>query len=70
MTTPNTTPVTDAGFNPSGSPQIAAIKEAALEFEQVIRDNTEPGRRTSLAITHLEVAVMFAVKSAAVGDAA
>ena len=68
--TPNRTPVTDPGFNPSGSPQIAAIKQAALVFEDVIRMNTEPGRRTSIALTHLETAVMYAVKSAAVGDAA
>ena len=64
----STSPVTDPGFNPSGSPEIAAIKEAAQEFERVIRDSTEPGRRQSVALTQLEGAVMWAVKAAAVGD--
>ena len=67
--TPNETPVTDPGFNPSGSREVDAIKKAALVFEKVVRDNTDPGRRTSIAITHLETAVMYAVKSAVVGDA-
>jgi hypothetical protein len=60
--------VTDPKFNPSGSAEIAAIKEAAVAFEAVIRDNTELGRRQSLALTNLETAVMYAVKAAAVGD--
>ena len=33
--------VTDPGFNPSGSSKIGAIKNAALAFEAVIRENTE-----------------------------
>ncbi len=60
--------VTDVGFNPSGSEQIKAIKEAANAFAQVITDNTPAGRRQSIALTQLETASMFAVKAAAVGD--
>jgi hypothetical protein len=67
--TPNHSPVTDPSFNPSGSAEIAAIKQAATVFENVIRANTQPGRRTAVALTHLETSVMWAVKSAIVGDA-
>lgn len=61
--------VTDRSFNPSGSTAIDNIKSASLEFERVVRENTPEGRRQSIAITHIETASMFAVKSAAVGDA-
>lgn len=60
--------VTDVSFNPSGSSNIDAIKRAANEFAAVIEANTPPGRRRSVALTHLETASMFAVKAAAVGD--
>lgn len=60
--------VTDRKFNPSGSEQIDAIKAGAIEFERVIRENTQIGRRQSIALTNLETASMYAVKSAAVGD--
>jgi hypothetical protein len=60
--------VTDPGFNPSGSEHIAAIKEAAVAFELVIRLHSPAGRRQSIALTHLETASMYAVKAVAVGD--
>jgi hypothetical protein len=60
--------VTDPKFNPSGSAAIDAIKNAGVAMEAVIRENTPVGRRQSLALTNLETALMFAVKSAAVGD--
>lgn len=60
--------VTDRDFNPSGSAEIAAIKQAAIDFELVIKQNTVPGRRQSVALTHLETTSMWAVKAAAVGD--
>lgn len=60
--------VADRDFNPSGKETIAAIKQAAVDLELVIKQCTPPGRRQSLALTHLETAAMFAVKSAAVGD--
>lgn len=60
--------VTDPKFNPSGKESIADIKNAALEFESVIKRCAPAGRRQSLALTHLETAAMFAVKAAAVGD--
>lgn len=60
--------VTDPKFNPSGSKHIAAIKEAAIEFEEVIRSNAPESRRRSVALTQLEGAVMWAVKAAVVGD--
>lgn len=61
-------PVTDPKFNPSGSGGIAAIKDAGLALERIIRDNSPPGRRQGLALTHLETALMFGVKAAAIGD--
>ena len=60
--------VTDRDFNPSGSEAIAAIKQAATDFELVIKHNTSPGRRQAVALTNLETASMWAVKAAAVGD--
>jgi len=60
--------VTDPKFNPSANPGIDAIKKAGVEMEAVIRENSPVGRRQSLALSHLETALMFAVKSAAVGD--
>jgi len=60
--------VTNPDFNPSGSEQIAAIKEAGNAYANIITKNTPAGRRQSLALTHLETAIMFAVKAAAVGD--
>lgn len=59
---------TDPNFNPSGSELIAGIKQAGIHLEGVIKDNSPKGRRQSLALTHLETALMFAVKAAAVGD--
>lgn len=60
--------VTDRDFNPSGSEAIAAIKQAAIDFELVIKQNTQPSRRQSVALTNLETASMWAVKAAACGD--
>ena len=60
--------VTDRDFNQSGSDAIAEIKQAAIDFELVIKVNTAPGRRQSVALTNLEAASMWAVKAAAVGD--
>lgn len=60
--------VTDRNFNPSGSPEIDAIKRAAQAFEAVIKENTPMTRRQSVALTHLETAAMWAVKAAAVGN--
>lgn len=59
---------TDPAFNPSGSYNIANIKEAVVELEQVFKNNAPQSRRLSIALTHLEIAAMFAVKAAAVGD--
>jgi len=60
--------VTNPKFNPSGKVEIDLIKRMASEFEVVIRDNTPPGRRQSIALTKLEECSMWAVKAAAVGD--
>lgn len=61
--------VTDPKFNPSGNPDIEAIKKAALHLETVIKAHSPSCRRQSVALTHLETASMWAVKAAAVGDA-
>jgi hypothetical protein len=60
--------VTDPNFNPSGNPGIDAIKQGGVQMELNIIANTPVGRRQSLALTHLETALMYAVKAAAVGD--
>jgi len=59
--------VTNPGFNPSGSVLVGEIKAAALVLEKIIK-TIEPGRRRNIALTHLETASMWAVKSAVVGD--
>lgn len=60
-------PVTDPSFNPSGDQRIKAIKEKTNELAALIEE-ISPGRRRSVALTHLETASMYAVKAAAVGD--
>lgn len=58
---------TNPGFNPSGNPNIAEIKQAALALEAAIL-RLPATRRRSVALTQLETAAMWAVKAAAVGD--
>lgn len=61
--------VTDPKFNPSGSNDIAALKEAALKYEEAINKFVPLNSRCkSIALTHLETASMFAVKAAATGE--
>jgi len=64
----NTSAVTDPKFNPSGIKQVDEIKNAAVDFEAIIRKNTPVTRRQSIALSNLETAVMYAVKAAVVGD--
>ena len=54
---------TNVDFNPSGSEQVDTVKKGFLHLENTIRMNTPSGRRQSLALTHLETAAMYAVKS-------
>lgn len=61
-------PITEREFNPSGDPNIDAIKAAALEFEKVILEHAPHTRRRSVALTQLETAAMWAVKAVARGD--
>ena len=60
--------VTQVEFNPSHSDGINSIKIAGVHLQEVIEEHTPAGRRRALALTHLETALMFAVKAAAVGD--
>ena len=60
--------VKDRDFNPSGSDAVAAIKQAAIDFELVIKRNSPASRRQSVALTNLETASMWAVKAAVCGD--
>ena len=57
--------VTDATFNPSASAHVDRIKKQGVIMEHYIRENTKEGRLQSIALTHLETALMYAVKSAA-----
>ena len=59
--------VTDTAFNPGSNPVIHKIKTAANFMAEII-EALPPGRRRSVALTHLETASMWAVKAAAVGD--
>ena len=59
--------VTNPKFNPSGNPDVDNIKLRALDLEDAI-NQVDPGRRRSVALTHLETAAMWAVKAAIVGD--
>ena len=61
------TAVTDVGFNPSGNDTISDIKTQANVLAEII-DKLPNGRRKSVALTKLEDASMWAVKTAAVGD--
>jgi hypothetical protein len=55
--------VTNPGFNPSNSDEIKAIKEAGVALQNVIEASAPNNRRRSIALTHLETALMFAVKA-------
>lgn len=50
-------------FNPNDRDDVAAIKNAAKNMIETISEHTPAGRRRSIAITHIEEAVMMAVKS-------
>ncbi len=60
--------VTDPKFNPSNDKGIHQIKQMANELARLIEEYCPPGRRRSIALTNLETASMYAVKSRAVGD--
>ena len=60
--------VTDPSFNPSGSETVSLVKTQFQALEEILKTNIEPGRRLSIALTHLETAAMYAVKAAVVGD--
>lgn len=56
------TDVTARDFNPSNNQMVDDIKNAANEFAKVVESLPE-SRRKSIALTHIETASMFAVKS-------
>ena len=60
--------VSDPSVNPAQDHAVAEIKQMANEMQKLIEDNCPAGRRRSIAITHLETAAMYAVKSRIVGD--
>lgn len=59
---------TDPKFNPSGLSSVNEIKTAFVELEALIDRHAKNGRRKSIALTNLETAAMYAVKSVVVGD--
>jgi hypothetical protein len=61
-------PVTDKSFNPSGKPEVDAIKTAGLALENVIRSHSPVCRRQTRALNKLEEMLMLAVKAAIMGD--
>lgn len=50
-------------FNPSGNGKVDYIKERAANLIDYVRSNGQDDRCTALAITALEEAAMWAVKS-------
>ena len=62
-----TTDVTAQGFNPSGSELVDELKAAANAYAAVV-EKLPPSRRRSIALTHIETASMFAVKSVFYND--
>ena len=61
------TDVTAKDFNPSNNEMVDLIKQKANEFA-VIVSSMPPSRRQSIALTHIETASMFAVKSVFYSD--
>ena len=57
-----TSDVTAKDFNPSGSAVVDEIKAAANDFAEVV-NRLPASRRRAIALTHIETASMFAVKS-------
>lgn len=45
-------------------PEVDIIKRAGIELQRVIEDNAPACRRRAIALTHLETALLFAVKAA------
>lgn len=62
-----TTDVTAKDFNPSNNELVAELKAAANAYAEVV-NKLPPSRRRSVALTHIETASMFAVKSVFYGD--
>ena len=62
-----TNDVTAKDFNPSNNEMVDAIKGKANDLADVI-NQLPPSRRRSIALTNLETASMFAVKSVFYGD--
>lgn len=62
-----TTDVTAKDFNPSNSEIVDELKSAANAYAEVV-SKLPPSRRRSIALTHIETASMFAVKSVFYGD--
>ena len=51
-------------FNPNEKAEINAIKVTAKQMIKLIQDlPNEDNRRKAIAVTHIETAAMFAVKS-------
>ena len=50
-------------FNPGGSEDVNTLKRMAADFIDYVREHGKDGRCTSLAVTKIESAAMWAVKS-------
>lgn len=60
--------VTDPKSNHSGNEDIAAVKQAFYELEKIVLEHCPDSRRRNIALTNLETAAMYAVKSIAEGS--
>ena len=61
------TDVTAKDFNPSNNEMVDEIKAAANALAEVV-NKLPASRRRSIALTHIETASMFAVKSVFYND--
>lgn len=61
------TDVTAKDFNPSNNEIVDELKSAANAYAEVV-NKLPPSRRRSIALTQIETASMFAVKSVFYGD--
>ena len=60
-------PVSETTLNVKEDPRIQRVREAVNLAARIIEEECPAGRRKSLALTELETAGMWAVKSITVG---
>lgn len=57
-----------ADTSPEVIAKFEALRGAAKEFGDVVFANTKPSREQSVSLTHIEDALMWAIKQVAIND--